>query len=110
PLIEAARRRGVSVYAEACPQYIALDSTHLDRPGLEGAKAQCSPPPRLPGNDAAIWQGIENGFFDVFSSDHSPYRFDRTGKLAHGDDVAFNRIASGVPGVETRSPILFSEG
>lgn len=110
PLIEAARRRGVTVYAEACPQYIALDSTDLDRPGMEGAKAQCSPPPRWPGNDAAIWKGIEDGFFDVFSSDHSPYRFDGTGKLAYGEDVAFDRIASGVPGVETRSPILFSEG
>lgn len=110
PLIEAARRRGVTVYAEACPQYIALDSTDLDKPGMEGAKAQFSPPPRWPGNDAAIWRGIEDGFFDVFSSDHSPYRFDRTGKFAYGDDVSFNRIASGVPGVETRSPILFSEG
>lgn len=110
PLIEAARRRGVTVYAEACPQYVALDSTSLDRPGMEGAKAQCSPPPRWPGNEAAIWQGIEDGLFDVFSSDHSPYRFDSTGKFPHGSDVPFNRISSGVPGVETRSPILFSEG
>lgn len=109
-LIESARRRGVQVYAETCPQYIALDSTDLDRPGLEGAKAQCSPPPRWPGNEAAIWEGLENGFFDVFSSDHSPYRFDSSGKFPHGSDVPFNRISSGVPGVETRSPILFSEG
>ncbi|PSJ56857.1 dihydropyrimidinase [Pseudaminobacter soli (ex Li et al. 2025)] len=109
-LIEAARRRGVTVYAEACPQYIALDSTDLDKPGMEGAKALCSPPPRWPGNDTAIWQGIEDGFFDVFSSDHSPYRFDSSGKFPHGSDVPFNRISSGVPGVETRSPILFSEG
>lgn len=109
-IIAAARRRGVTVHAETCPQYIALDSTHLDRPGLEGAKALCSPPPRWQGNEAAIWQGIEDGFFDVFSSDHSPYRFDSTGKFPHGTDVPFNRMSSGVPGVETRSPILFSEG
>ncbi|WP_246737595.1 hypothetical protein [Nordella sp. HKS 07] len=108
--IAAARRRGVTVYAETCPQYIALDSTDLDRPGLEGAKALCSPPPRWPGSDAAIWQGLEDGFFNVFSSDHSPYRFDKSGKFPHGGDVPFNRISSGVPGIETRSPILFSEG
>ncbi|MGO4623894.1 dihydropyrimidinase [Ensifer sp. 2YAB10] len=109
-IIAAARRRGVTVHAETCPQYIALDSTDLDRPGLEGAKALCSPPPRWQGNDEAIWQGIEDGFFDVFSSDHSPYRFDSTGKFPHGSDVPFNRMSSGVPGIETRSPILFSEG
>ncbi|MDR0809289.1 MAG: dihydropyrimidinase [Gemmobacter sp.] len=109
-LIAAARRRGVQVHAETCPQYIALDSTDLDRPGLEGAKALCSPPPRWRGNEAAIWQGLEDGFFDVFSSDHSPYRFDSSGKFPHGRDVPFNRMSSGVPGIETRSPILFSEG
>ncbi|MBK5566237.1 amidohydrolase family protein [Ensifer sp. SSB1] len=109
-IIAAARRRGVTVHAEACPQYIALDSIDLDRPGLEGAKALCSPPPRWQGNDEAIWQGIEDGFFDVFASDHSPYRFDSTGKSPHGSDVPFNRMSSGVPGIETRSPILFSEG
>ena len=33
---------------------------------------------------AAIWQGIRSGVFQVLSSDHAPYRFDETGKLAKG--------------------------
>lgn len=36
-IFAAARRRGVTVCSETCPQYIALTSTDLDWPGLEGA-------------------------------------------------------------------------
>jgi dihydropyrimidinase len=41
---------------------------------------------------------------------HAPYRFDESGKLAQGDDTPFNKIANGVPGLEVRMPLLFSEG
>jgi dihydropyrimidinase len=44
------------------------------------------------------------------SSDHAPYRFDESGKLANGPEASFNQIAMGVPGLELRLPLLFSEG
>ena len=44
------------------------------------------------------------------SSDHAPYRYDQTGKLAHGPNANFEQIAAGVPGIEARLPLLFSEG
>jgi dihydropyrimidinase len=53
---------------------------------------------------------LADGTFQVFSSDHAPYRFDETGKLANGPDAPFDRIANGVPGLEVRMPLLFSEG
>jgi dihydropyrimidinase len=46
----------------------------------------------------------------VFSSDHAPYRFDATGKLRAGPNPSFKQIANGVPGIELRLPLLFSEG
>ena len=46
----------------------------------------------------------------MFSSDHAPYRFDASGKLPHGDKTTFKDIANGVPGIELRLPLLFSEG
>jgi dihydropyrimidinase len=46
----------------------------------------------------------------VFSSDHAPYRFDRSGKLKAGPNATFKQIANGVPGIELRLPLLFSEG
>ena len=45
------------------------------------------------------------------SSDHAPFRYeDPQGKKRGGKEVAFPYIANGIPGLETRLPLLFSEG
>jgi len=46
----------------------------------------------------------------VLSSDHAPYRFDESGKLPKGDKTTFKDMANGVPGLQVRLPLLFSEG
>ena len=111
--IQWAKRRGRKLYAETCPQYIAL--TRDDLKGLnmdfEGAKYVCSPPPRDAASQAAIWEGLRDGTFDIFSSDHCPFRFDDPkGKSVEGARTSFRWVPNGIPGVETRLPILFSEG
>jgi dihydropyrimidinase len=109
--IQRARQRGLTVFAETCPQYITLTADDLDRDGFEGAKYVCSPPPRTSDEWGNIWRGIEQGTFDLFSSDHCPFRFvDTAGKNAPGARNSFRNIPNGIPGVETRLPILFSEG
>ena len=105
-----ARNRGLPVYGETCPQYLFLTAADLDRDGMEGAKFCCSPPPRDKAGQEAIWLGLKNGTFQVFSSDHAPYRYDETGKFSAGPNPSFKKIANGVPGIETRMPLLFSEG
>jgi dihydropyrimidinase len=70
----------------------------------------CSPPPRDAASQEAIWEGLADGTFQVFSSDHAPYRFDASGKLPKGDATTFKDMANGVPGIELRMPLLFSEG
>jgi dihydropyrimidinase len=108
--IRAAQTLGARVYAETCPQYLFLKATDADRPGLEGAKWCCSPPPRDAASQEAVWQGLTDGTFQVFSSDHAPYRFDATGKLPRGERTTFKDMANGVPGLQVRLPLLFSEG
>jgi len=44
--IRRARRRGMKVTAETCPQYLMLTAKDLDGMDWEGAKFVCSPPPR----------------------------------------------------------------
>ncbi|HEX5079688.1 MAG TPA: dihydropyrimidinase [Geminicoccaceae bacterium] len=107
--IRDAQTRGQKVFAETCPQYLFLSADHLDR-GLEGAKWMFSPPARDAADQAAMWRGVANGTFQIVSSDHAPYRFDETGKLAHGPESHFKQIANGIPGIELRLPLLFSEG
>ena len=108
--IRRAQDLGLRIYGETCPQYLFLTAADLDRHGMEGAMFCCSPPPRDAANQEHIWRGLVNGTFQVFSSDHAPYRFDESGKLWAGPAASFKRIANGVPGLELRLPLLFSEG
>lgn len=108
--IRRAQSAGLKVFAETCPQYLFLTAEDLDRDGAEGAKFCCSPPPRDKAAQDAVWRGLANGTFQVFSSDHAPYRFDETGKLRAGPNPSFKEVANGVPGIELRLPLLFSEG
>ncbi len=109
--IEWAQDRGLRVYGETCPQYLFLSDADLARPGFEGAKYMCSPPPRAADNQEALWRGLRQGIFQVYSSDHAPYRFESDrGKKHHGDNPPFHKVPPGVPGIETRLPLLFSEG
>ncbi|MFL6574032.1 MAG: dihydropyrimidinase, partial [Burkholderiales bacterium] len=108
--IRAAQTLGARVFAETCPQYLFLKASDADRPGLEGAKWCCSPPPRDEASQEAVWAGLKDGTFQVVSSDHAPYRFDESGKLPKGAETTFKEMANGVPGLQVRLPLLFSEG
>jgi dihydropyrimidinase len=74
--IRWAQGKGLNVYGETCPQYLFLtrESMGLDD-DFEGAKCICSPPPRNKSSQDAVWRGLVNGTFSVFSSDHAPFRF-----------------------------------
>jgi dihydropyrimidinase len=106
-IVRRARGEGIKVFAETCPQYLFLTAQDLDRPGLEGAKWMCSPPPRKTSDQEALWRGLELGDLQVVSSDHAPYKFDASGKLSAGPSSDFKQIANGLPGLETRLPLLF---
>lgn len=109
--IRRAQMRGLPVYGETCPQYLVLTEKDMDRAGMEGAKYVCSPPPRDTDSQNACWEGLQQGVFEVFSSDHCPFRYDDPeGKLAPKGKSSFRYVPNGIPGIATRMPILFSEG
>jgi dihydropyrimidinase len=110
--IRWARAHGLNVFAETCPQYLFLTADDL---GLDdsyaGARCVCSPPPRDRANQEVIWAGLRDGLFSVFSSDHAPFRYDAPeGKHPGGAEAPFRHIPNGIPGLETRLPLLYSEG
>lgn len=109
--IRRAKHRGLRIYGETCPQYLVLTEKDLDGLNMEGAKYVCSPPPRDAASQQACWEGLQQGVFSVFSSDHCPFRYDDPqGKLIAKGRTSFRWVPNGIPGVETRLPILFSEG
>ncbi|KAG9497355.1 hypothetical protein J7337_010215 [Fusarium musae] len=112
--IRQAQTAGQPIFAETCPQYLFLTRSDLDAPGFEGAKFVCSPPPRDEASQEVIWEGLRNGTFTVLSSDHCPFSYDDTEKgkkacITHDHPVGkFRHIPNGIPGVETRLPLVFS--
>lgn len=109
--IARARSRGLKIYGETCPQYLVLTEADMEGLNMEGAKYVCSPPPRDKASQEACWAGIQTGVFQTFSSDHCPFRYnDAAGKLNPKGRTSFRWVPNGIPGVETRLPILFSEG
>lgn len=109
--IRWAQGRGLNIYAETCPQYLFLTAQELGIEGFGGAKCVCSPPPRDAASQQAVWRGLASGAFQVFSSDHAPFRYeDAHGKKLGGQEVAFPYIPNGIPGLETRLALLFCEG
>src|SRR5215475_6549434 len=109
--IRWAQARGLKVFGETCPQYLMLTEKDMEGLNMEGAKYVCSPPPRDEASQKACWLGLETGVFQVFSSDHCPFRYDDPqGKLMPKGRTSFRWVPNGIPGVATRLPILFSEG
>jgi dihydropyrimidinase len=105
--IRRARERGQVVYAETCPQYLLLSEEAYVAPGFEGAKYVLTPPLRLPQDTKALWQALAQGEIEVVSTDHCPWNYH--GQKDHGRED-FSLIPSGLPGIETRLALLWSEG
>jgi dihydropyrimidinase len=94
--LRQAQKKGLKIFGETCPQYIALTADDMDKPGVEGAMWCCSPPPRDSAAQEAVWAALKDGTFQTFSSDHAPYQFNEKGKIPKGDKTTFKEMANGV--------------
>jgi dihydropyrimidinase len=105
--LQAARSRGQAVFAETCPHYLLLSEDDCARPGFEGAKFVLSPALRSRDNWDVLWMALAEGQVQVVSTDHCPWNYG-TQKVRGRN--SFAQIPNGAPGIETRVPLLFSEG
>ncbi|QHC24703.1 dihydropyrimidinase [Streptomyces sp. GS7] len=101
--IARARRLGLNVFGETCPQYLFLSTDNLAEPDFEGAKYVCSTPLRPREHQAALWRGLRTNDLQVVSTDHCPFCFRGQKELGRGD---FSKIPNGMPGVENRMDLL----
>ena len=100
-----ARRAGQIVYAETCPQYLLLtEECYGSEYGLEFVMA---PPLRKQGDCNRLWKALAQGDIDTVGTDHCS--FSNAVKYRAGGKNVF-RTPGGVPGIETRMELLFSEG
>lgn len=105
--VEAARRRGQTVYVETCPHYLLLDdSRYRQEDHSLAARYVCAPPLRKKEDSDALWHALRRGKIQTVSTDHCS--FTQAQKNAGLDD--FTKIPGGLPGVETRGELLYSFG
>ncbi|MBO0851362.1 MAG: amidohydrolase family protein, partial [Pseudonocardia sp.] len=69
-VVRWARRRGVAVSAETCPQYLTL--TDRDYPTV-GPVMKVYPPIREQSDQDALWAGLNDGLIVSAGSDHAPH-------------------------------------
>ncbi len=105
--IRRGRSRGIPVFAETCPQYLLLDETRYDEPGLGGLKYVMSPPLRTREDAEALWEGLADGTIQTVGTDHCSFMFDRKKELG---SASFVTCPNGAPGIEARMALLYSEG
>jgi dihydropyrimidinase len=102
--IKNARKRGVKIMAETCPQYLLLDDSIYS--GINAHLFATCPPVRKRDDINSLWDGINNGDISIISTDHCPFR--RSDKEKWGKD--FRNMYFGLPGVETTLPLLYTYG
>lgn len=100
--VRRARKRGVEVYAETCPQYITLDVSQYAEP--DGAKYVMSPPLREAGDRAAILDGMKKKEIDFIGTDHCSFTMAQ--KALGKDD--FSKIPNGGAGVQNRAELVYT--
>jgi dihydropyrimidinase len=103
-VISAARSAGLPLEAETCTHYLVFTEAMLERP--DGIKWICSPPLRTAVDREALWRGVADGRLDLVSSDDAAYAW--SAKLMGAS--RFDKCPNGIPGIEARLPLLYSEG
>ncbi|MEM7305325.1 MAG: dihydropyrimidinase [Planctomycetota bacterium] len=103
----ARNERGLSAFAETCPQYLFLSYDNYEEPNFEGAKYVMSPPLRDRSKQEQLWRGLRFNNLQAISTDHCPFCFNEGKQLGRDD---FSKIPNGAPGIETRMSLTYDGG
>lgn len=102
-LIRQAQRKGLPVFAETCPQYLILTDEVYLRP--DGRNFICSPPIKSEEDRERLWEAVEDGTVNFIGTDHGAFSLEDKSI----GDTSFD-VPNGLPGIETRIPLIYSEG
>jgi len=105
--VRAARKAGRRVWAETCPQYLVLTADCYAGDFDQALKFVMSPTPRRAADVEALWEGLADGSIATVGTDHCSFSWRDKRERAGGDIF---KCPGGIPGVETRLGLLYSEG
>jgi allantoinase len=99
-LLRDAKRRGVDVTVETCPQYLLLNTDHMHK---LGGILRLNPPIREARHNEPLWEALLDGTIDMIATDHAPHAPDeKTRPNIWECDCGF-------PGVETQMALMLTE-
>ena len=90
-LVREAKKRGVSVTAEACPHHFILTEEAVKS---FDTNLRVNPPIRTGEDIKSIIAGLKDGTIDVIATDHAPHSIEEK-------DVEFDKAPPGMIGLET---------
>jgi dihydropyrimidinase len=102
-LVAQARRRGVAAFTETVAHHLVLDDRRYQ--DSEPERFVCCPPLRPAAAVGQLGRQLFTGEVTTIGSDHCCY--DLAQKRSRRHDVRV--MPNGLPGVETRLPVIFSE-
>ena len=104
--VMAARKKGQTVYAETCPQYLLLEDSVYSKPDFEGAVYVCAPPIRKKEDQDCLWEALGKEEIQTVATDQCSFSLEQ--KALGRED--FTKIPGGLPGVQTRGTLLYTYG
>ncbi len=122
--VAAARAEGFPIFAETCPQYLALTSdVYKDEDkgfpkkyadlGLRPRDFVCSPPMKGKDSQDALWNGIKTGSVSTLATDHCPFlQSEKDWGIIQKDGKTpgnYTTIPNGCAGIENMYPYILSE-
>ncbi|EFJ25238.1 hypothetical protein SELMODRAFT_442187 [Selaginella moellendorffii] len=102
-MIKKAKAQGLNVSVETCTHYLAFSSDNI---GDGDTRYKCAPPIRSELNRKKLWSAVNDDFFDLLSSDHSPSPSDM--KLPEEGD--FMRAWGGISSLQFVLPATWTAG
>ena len=103
--IALAREKGWDVHGETCTQYLFVDETALDKPGLRGREVRLHAAAAAEGAPGAPLERARADVLSVVSTDHCPFNWPEQ-KGINGKE--FQEIPNGGPGIENRLHMLYT--
>ncbi len=105
PLLTDARKRGLPVTVETCPQYLWFAAEEIPDGATE---YKCAPPIRDVRNREALWQALATGLIDFVATDHSPCSPAMKHRGKGQDEGRFDQAWGGIASLGLALPVLWT--
>ncbi len=107
-MVANARREGIKVTAESCPQYLVLNNKMMkEGDAITAAGLICSPALRDSAQNEKIWNDIELDMVQTIGSDQCSFNLHPQKAMGLQD---FRKVPGGLPGIELRYALIHTFG